>query len=114
MGFFDRFASAFSEPDPDSYSAPDGIPDPLEPRELVLYKSSTCPFCIRVEAEINRTGVKVQYRDIRSDPSAGDHLYRRTGRGTVPCLFVDDVPFFESSDIKKWLQVYAVRGGATT
>lgn len=112
MGIFDRFTDAFSTPDPESYTAPAGIPSPHEPRELVLYKSSTCPYCMRVMSEINRTGINVVYRDIREDPSASADLYERTGRGTVPCLYVDDVPFFESADIKRWLQVYAVQGGA--
>jgi glutathione S-transferase len=34
-----------------------------------------------------------------------------TGRGTVPCLFVDGAPMFESAEIVAWLeQTFAVPG----
>ena len=56
--------------------------------------------------------IDVQMRDTRTEPGARAELLRRTGRTQVPCLFVDDVPFFESADIVDWLAAYAVRGGA--
>ena len=31
-------------------------------------------------------------------------LKEKTGRTQVPCLFIDDVPMFESADIIAWLK----------
>jgi glutaredoxin len=96
--------------DPATYETPDGIPSPDEPRELVLYKFDTCPFCIRVMRVLDQTGVQAEMRDTRTDPAARQELLDRTGRTQVPCLFIDDVPLFESRDISQWLLAYAERG----
>ena len=38
------------------------------------------------------------------DELAYEKLVKDTGRSTVPCLYVDDNPMHESSDIIDWLQ----------
>ena len=53
-------------------------------------------------------GLDVPQADTRNDPQAAQTHYQRTGRRTVPCLYIDDVPFFESADIIEWLEAYAV------
>lgn len=95
-----------------TYVAPDRIPSPDAPRDLVLYKYDSCPWCRRVFRVLDRTGVQVELRDTRVDPANREALEAATGRTQVPCMFIDGVPFFESADISKWLLAYAVRGGA--
>ncbi len=91
-----------------SYRAPTGIPSPDKTRDLVLYKYDSCPYCRRVMRQVSALGLRqVKVRDILLDHEARQTLHQRTGRGTVPCLFVDDVPFFQSADINRWLEVYA-------
>ena len=102
-----RLLGAF---DPNDYEAPPGVPGPDEPRELVLYKRDTCPFCMKVFRMIDATGVSVRTRDVGGDPEALETLEARTGRATVPCLFIDDVPLRESDEIGKWLYAYAESG----
>ena len=109
MGLFDW---ATRPTDPATYRPPRGIPTPDVDRELVLYKYDSCPFCARVLRKIDELGVDVQMQDTMMDRQARQDLYDRTGRTTVPCLFVDDVPFFESADIVRWLDVYAQRKAA--
>lgn len=70
---------------------------------LVLYKYDSCPFCLRVFAAIDRLGLNIEYRDVRKDPAWREDLRKRTGRTTVPCLLIDDVPMFESADIVRWM-----------
>ena len=70
---------------------------------LNLYYFESCPFCQIVLYEIHKLGINVKLTDIHGDPSARDYLYERTGRFTVPCLFIDDKPMHESRDIIKWL-----------
>ena len=111
MGILDRLKRWWSAPDPGSYEPPPGIPAPDRERELVLYKFDTCPFCQRVLRVIHARDLDaIQMADTHQDPGAREQLLEETGRTTVPCLFVDGTPLFESADIKTWLQVYAARG----
>ena len=96
--------------EPEAAPALFGVPAPDRPRELVLYKFDTCPYCVRVFRALDALGVAVAMEDVRIDPSARWALQQATGRTTVPCLFVDGEPLFESLDIVAWLEAYA---GAT-
>ncbi len=109
MGLMNTFLQWLGEVDPDSYEPPPGIPAPGGYYELVLYKFDTCPFCLRVMRVLDATEVEVQMRDTRADRQAREHLLEVTGRTTVPCLFIDGVPMFESADISDWLRVHAAR-----
>ena len=88
--------------------APPAIPSPTEPRTLLLYRDDYCGYCRRVDRVIERLGLDVPQADTRNDQEAAQTHYQRTGRRTVPCLYIDDVPFFESADIIEWLEAYAV------
>jgi glutaredoxin len=70
---------------------------------LALYKYDACPYCQRVFRAIDKLEVAVEYRDVRTDVNHRQELRARTGRTSVPCLFIDDEPMFESADIVAWL-----------
>ena len=84
-----------------------GVPEPDQPRELVLYKFDACPYCRRVQTHLAHLGIPVDLRDTRMDPNARAALRQQTGRTQVPCLFIDGQPLFESEDINAWLDAYA-------
>lgn len=88
-----------------------GVPAPDQPRTLVLYKFDTCPYCVRVFRAVDALGVAVALEDVRTDPAARRSLQQATGRTTVPCLFIDGQPLFESRDIVAWLEAYAEATG---
>ena len=71
---------------------------------LILYKMDTCPFCRKVVSAIDELGVKVEYKDLNADEENRAKLLADTGRQTVPCLYVDGDPMFESDDIVDWLR----------
>lgn len=71
---------------------------------LDLYYFPSCPFCHFVVSKINQLGVKVKLTNIHEDESAREKLFSDTGRYTVPCLYIDDRPMHESSDIINWLE----------
>lgn len=71
--------------------------------KLALYKTDTCPYCVRVVSAIRRLGVDVEYRD-RDEPRWRADLVARTGRTQVPCLLIDETPMFESADIVRFLE----------
>lgn len=55
-------------------------------------------------AVIERHKIKVSYLDIYENTNNMQKLMMITGRKTVPCLFIDGQPMFESLDIMKWLE----------
>lgn len=71
--------------------------------KLELFKYDTCPFCVRVMDHIQKLNIKVEMRDIMMDSSSLQRLQGDTGRRTVPCLYIDNKPMFESADIMAWL-----------
>jgi glutaredoxin len=103
MGWLDNMLSA--KPRADMAPAPD------EPRTLVLYKYDSCPYCYLVATRLQQMPeVKVTLRDTMREPGARAELLQKTGRAQVPCLFIDDVPLFESRDIVAWLERYQQAG----
>jgi len=106
MGLFD-----FVRRDPATYIPPSGVPSPDEPRELALYKFDSCPYCRRVLRVLEGLSVEVELRDTMRDAEHRRGLLQQTGRTQVPCLIIDDYALFESEDISRWLEAYAVRGG---
>lgn len=70
---------------------------------LHLYKFDSCPFCVRVMDVIDDQNIKVVYKDIMMEPDSLSQLIADTGKRTVPCLYIDGKPMFESADIINWL-----------
>lgn len=46
---------------------------------------------------------KISFKNTLEDPANAASHQERTGRSTVPCLYIDNQPMFESSDIIAWL-----------
>lgn len=58
---------------------------------VVMYSASQCPFCQGAEALLRRKGA-VEINKIEIDKNRGEHavMVERTGRRTVPQIFIDD------------------------
>lgn len=52
---------------------------------------------------IEEKKIKVTYLDIYENTNNMQKLMLITGKKTVPCLFIDGDPMFESQDIINWL-----------
>ncbi len=78
-------------------------------KKLELYYFPQCPYCQIVDEALKVTGLKasVQHYNIMDHPQYKQELIKVTGRGTVPCLFIDGKPMHESRDIAAWLREYA-------
>ena len=72
--------------------------------ELTLYSSDFCPFCRKVTSYLQGRSISVDIKDTMEDPAARGELSAATGRTTVPCLFIDGAPLFESNDIIQWFK----------
>jgi glutaredoxin 3 len=56
-----------------------------------MYSSDVCPFCIRAKALLKQRGVaSIEEIRIDTDPEQRDLMIERTGRRTVPQIFIGD------------------------
>ncbi len=72
--------------------------------ELDFYYFDACPYCQRVMSVIDKNKIKVNYKDIHEGTVHMQKLLLITGKRTVPCMFIDGDPMFESLDIMNWLE----------
>ncbi len=57
-----------------------------------MYSTAICPYCTRAEKLLNRKGVTdIEKIRIDLEPERREEMIRRTGRRTVPQLFIGDV-----------------------
>lgn len=71
---------------------------------LTLYHFQSCPYCARVRHFIEDQGLDIPMKDIRLDPAAQEELKAIGGKTQVPCLVIDGVALYESTDIIAWLK----------
>ena len=76
--------------------------------QYVLYQYAGCPFCHRVRAFLDRSGIEMPMRDTMRDMAAFRELLAGGGRATVPCLRItgangETTWLYESNDIIEYL-----------
>jgi glutaredoxin 3 len=59
--------------------------------KVIMYSTEVCPYCIRAEALLKKRGV-TEIEKIRIDllPEQRDIMMAKTGRRTVPQIYIDD------------------------
>jgi glutaredoxin 3 len=70
--------------------------------KVVMYSTAICPYCIRAEQLLRRKGV-AEIEKVRIDlaPERGEEMVARTGRRTVPQIFVGDTHVGGCDDLYK-------------
>jgi len=58
---------------------------------VVMYATGWCPYCERARQLWKRKVVEVTELDIDKDPALREQMMQRSGRRTVPQIFVGDV-----------------------
>jgi glutaredoxin 3 len=63
----------------------------MSANKVVMYSTAVCPYCVRAEALLKQRGVQ-QIDKIRIDlePTERDRMIERTGRRTVPQIYIGD------------------------
>ena len=54
-----------------------------------MYTTASCPFCVRAKRLLQARGIPYDEIDVGDDLAARADLVRRTGRQTVPQIFID-------------------------
>jgi len=57
-----------------------------------IYTTSSCPFCVRAKRLLDARGIDYDEIDVADDPALRADLVKRTGRRTVPQIFIDGEP----------------------
>lgn len=67
--------------------------------DVTMYSTGFCPYCVRARMLLDRKGVN--YTDIRVDlePHLREEMTRRSGRTSVPQIFIDDLHVGGCDDI---------------
>ena len=57
--------------------------------QVLMYSTAVCPYCLRAEALLKARGVtEIEKIRVDLDPARRDEMIERTGRRTVPQIFV--------------------------
>ena len=58
-------------------------------QHVLMYSSTVCPYCMRAEMLLKQRGVtEIEKILIDRDPSIRDAMMARTGRRTVPQIYI--------------------------
>lgn len=71
--------------------------------DVTLYSTGTCPFCVAAESLLKKRGF-ADFKKIRVDQSAEalQDMFTRTGRKTVPQIFIADKHIGGFDDLVKY------------
>ncbi|BCN94230.1 glutaredoxin 3 [Thiomicrorhabdus immobilis] len=58
--------------------------------EVVIYCTATCPYCLMAKRLLDSKGVEYQSIDIGNDAEKWAELEAKTGRNTVPQVFIGE------------------------
>ena len=58
---------------------------------VLMYSTAVCPYCMRAEQLLNARGVTdIEKVRIDLDPQQRDEMMKKTGRRTVPQIYIGD------------------------
>ena len=57
---------------------------------VVIYSTGWCPYCARAKKLLERKGVSYTEVDVESAPEKRAEMQTRSGRRTVPQIFIGD------------------------
>ena len=59
--------------------------------DIVMYKTQVCPYCVMAAGLLKKKGQTWREIDVTNDAAARQEMEERSGRRTVPEIFIDDV-----------------------
>ena len=61
------------------------------PHKVVMYATAWCPYCARARELLERKGATFEIIDVDRDPALRQQMMARSGRHTVPQIFIGDL-----------------------
>jgi glutaredoxin 3 len=59
--------------------------------QVTIYTTRVCPYCSRAKRLLKRQGIAFNEIPIDGDPARMQIMMERSGRHTVPQIFIDDL-----------------------
>lgn len=67
--------------------------------KVVIYSAAHCPFCVRAKELLQRKNVHYSEISIDKDERKRDEMIERSGKRTVPQIFINDQPIGGFDDL---------------
>jgi len=58
--------------------------------EVIMYATRFCPYCMRARSLLKKKGVEYTEISVGRDRDLWDEMEQRSGRNTVPQIFIND------------------------
>lgn len=58
--------------------------------KIIIYTTPICPYCVRAKQLLKKKGVAFDEIDVFMDRSKRDEMEQRSGRYTVPQIFIGE------------------------
>lgn len=71
----------------------------MQDSPIVIYTTSWCPYCQRAKALLGRKGATFTEIDVDAVAGARDEMIKRSGRRTVPQIFIGATHVGGSDDL---------------
>ena len=71
----------------------------MSPPAVVMYTTSWCPYCERARRLLATKNVSIEEIDVESAPAKRAEMQTRSGRRTVPQIFIGDHHVGGSDDL---------------
>jgi glutaredoxin 3 len=62
----------------------------MTPPDIVIYVTGWCPYCSRARELLAKKGLAYREVDVDDDPKLREEMIARSGRRTVPQVFIGD------------------------
>jgi glutaredoxin 3 len=67
--------------------------------KVVIYSTTVCPYCVQAKKLLDQKKVSYSEIYIDNDPAAREEMMQRSGRRTVPQIFINDQPVGGCDDL---------------
>jgi len=68
-------------------------------KSIIIYSKGYCPYCKNAKVLLNAKGVTFTEFDITDNPALTAEMIERSGRRTVPQIFIGDIHVGGSDDL---------------
>lgn len=58
--------------------------------KVVIYSTAQCPYCVQAKQLLEQKNVSFEEIRIDKNPEKADEMIKRSGRKTVPQIFIND------------------------
>jgi len=68
-------------------------------RRIKIYTTPICPYCVRAKALLKKKGANFEEIDVLMDRGAREEMEQKSGRRTVPQIFIGEEHVGGSDDL---------------